>query len=316
MKAPLFTLRQLQYLLAVSETLHFRRAAERCQVSQPSLSAQIAELENALGVALFERNQRRVLLTEAGAALVERARRVLLEAADLSETAWRFTDPFTGTLRVGVIPTLAPYLLPRLAPALREAYPKLSLYWVEDKTAALVAAITRGELDAALVAREADLGDLVQVTLGKDPFWVALSPGHKLARQQGPLSLQDVQGEPLLLLGEEHCLRSQVLSFCSRSEPGASEFRATSVATLVQMVAGGLGVTLLPRLAAEVEGARGGVVLRPFLPPEPGRTLSLAWRRRSATAPALRALAATMQETLRGSSPPEKTSPAPRKRKP
>jgi LysR family transcriptional regulator, hydrogen peroxide-inducible genes activator len=294
MKAP------LQYLLAVSETLHFRRAAERCQVSQPSLSAQIAELENALGVALFERNQRRVLLTEAGAALVERARRVLLEAADLSETAWRFTDPFSGSLRVGVIPTLAPYLLPRLAPALREAYPKLSLYWVEDKTALLVAAIVRGELDAALVAREADLGDLVQVTLGKDPFWVALSPGHKLARQRGPLSLEDVQGEPLLLLGEEHCLRSQVLSFCSRSEPGASAFRATSVATLVQMVAGGLG----------------GVVLRPFLPPEPGRTLSLAWRRRSATAPALRALAATMQETLRGS-PPRRgpPSPAPRKRR-
>lgn len=302
--APRFSLRQLQYLVAVAETLHFRRAAERCQVSQPALSAQIAELEDALGVPLFERNQRRVILTAAGEQLAEHARRVLWEARALAEAAHRFTDPFSGTLRIGAIPTLGPYLLPTLAPAIRAAHPKLQVYWHEDKTASLVEAIGRGHLDAALVARESELGELVQVALSHDPFWAALAPSHPLAAQAGPLSLEALQGEPLLLLGEGHCLRGQVVSACASGAFADTGFQATSMATLVQMVAGGLGLTLLPGVATAQEGTRAGIVLRPLEAPAPGRTIALAWRRNSALTEALRSLAGLFRGLLEGRSAP------------
>src|SRR5215510_15174538 len=155
-----FTLRQIQYAVAVADTLSFRRAAERCNVSQPSLSAQVAEMEAALGVPLFERDRRGVLITAAGHELVARARRVLLEADDFIEAAHRFVDPLAGTLRIGVIPTIGPYLLPRVVPVLNKAYPRLMLIWIEDKTEVLVRSVGHGELDAALLALEADLGDL------------------------------------------------------------------------------------------------------------------------------------------------------------
>src|SRR6185295_13996998 len=155
MKTYKFTLRQIQYLVAVADTLSFRRAAERCNVSQPSLSAQIAEIESALGVPLFERDRRGVLVTAAGQELVVRARRVLVEADDFVEAAHRFVDPLAGTLRIGVIPTIAPYLLPRVVPALGKAYPRLTLVWIEDKTETLVRSVAHGDLDAALLALEA-----------------------------------------------------------------------------------------------------------------------------------------------------------------
>ena len=292
-----FTLRQLQYLIALAETLHFRHAAERCQISQPSLSLQISELEEALGVKLFERTQRKVLLTEAGHQLLERAKQVLLEARDLAEAAQRLSDPFVGTLRIGVIPTIGPYLLPKITPALRACYPKLRILWHEEKTDSLVASVNSGELDAALVAREAALGDLVQLTLATEPFLLAVDPLHELAKKQTPLALKELLGEPLLLLSEEHCLRTQVLSFCARNHPEELGFRATSVATLVQMVASGLGVTLLPKLAAEIEAPRNGLVLRSFQEKEVGRTLCLAWRKQAAMAPALRKIADTIKES-------------------
>ncbi|MCE9672557.1 LysR family transcriptional regulator [Myxococcus stipitatus] len=155
-----FTLRQLQYVVAVADSLSFRKAAARCHVSQPSLSAQLALLEESLGVRLFERDRRRVLLTSAGEKLVERARRLLLEADDLLEESRRVGDPLAGTLRVGVIPTVSPYLLPAVAPALRRRFPRLTLAWVEEKTEVLVRDLDAGALDAALVALEADVGDV------------------------------------------------------------------------------------------------------------------------------------------------------------
>ena len=187
MKTYNFTLRQLQYVVAVAEMMSFRRAAELCNVSQPSLSAQVAEMEAALGVPLFERDRRGVLITAAGHELVARARRVLMEADDFIEAANRFVDPLAGTLRIGVIPTIGPYLLPQVVPALRDIYPRLMIVWKEDKTDALVRAVTQGDLDAALLAQEADLGDLESAPIAVDRFFLAMPPGHKLGTTKKPV---------------------------------------------------------------------------------------------------------------------------------
>ncbi|HEY6003683.1 MAG TPA: LysR substrate-binding domain-containing protein [Anaeromyxobacter sp.] len=290
------TLRQLQYLLAVAEARSFRRAAEACHVSQPSLSQQVADAERALGVRLFERDRRRVLVTAAGEGLLARARRVLVEADDLVEAAVRLSDPLSGTVRVGVIPTVGPYLLPRAAPAVRRALPKLAVVWEEDRTAPLVRRVSAGELDAALLAREADLGDLVQAELAADPFVLAAPPEHPLSRRAGPVRPGDLRGERVLLLDDGHCLRDQALEVCARGRAEELGFRATSLPTLVQMVASGAGVTLLPSLAVEAESGRAKLRIRPFAKPAPGRTLVLAWRRGTAVEPALRAIA----EAIRG----------------
>lgn len=284
------SLRQLQYALAVAEARSFRRAAEACRVSQPSLSAQLAEAERALGVRLFERDRRRVLVTAAGEALVARARAVLVAADDLLEAARRSADPLAGVLRLGVIPTVGPYLLPRAARALRRALPRLQLLWQEERTAALVRRVEAGELDGAILAHEADLGDLVQAELGRDPFVLAVPPGHPLARGEGPVKLGALDGERVLLLDDGHCLRDQALAVCARAGAEELGFRATSLHTLVQMVAGGAGVTLLPRIA-QGEAPRAGLRARPLAAPAPGRTLVLAWRRGAAAEPALRAAA-------------------------
>src|SRR2546427_583141 len=183
-----FSLRQLQYAIAVADALSFRRAAERCRVSQPSLSAQLAQLEHALGVRMFERNRRRVLITSAGREIIERARRLLVEADDLVDASRRAGDPLAGTLRIGVIPTLSPYLLPAAAPVLRAKLPRLKLAWREDKTALLVAQLAAGELDAALVALEAEIGDVEREIIARDPFVLAVRSGHPLARGAAPVS--------------------------------------------------------------------------------------------------------------------------------
>ena len=297
------TLRQLQYAVAVADHGSFRGAAERCRVAQPSLSAQLAELERALGVRLFERDRRRVLVTAAGEALLPHARKLLVAADDLVAAATRFADPLAGTLRVGVIPTVSPYLLPEVAPALGRALPRLELVWSEDKTAALCARLAAGELDAALVAMEAELGDFEHALIGRDPFVVAVAPAHPLARSSRPLAADELRaelrGDELLLLAEGHCLRDQALSVCARGRRKESPFGATSLATLTQMVAAGRGVTLLPELAAATENRRGQLTLRRFKQPAPGRTLALLWRRGSALAPAARAVAETIRARYR-----------------
>ena len=298
------TLRQLQYLAAVAEARSFRRAAEACGVSQPSLSAQIQEAERALGVRLFERDRRRVLVTAAGDALLARARRLLLEADDLVESARLHADPLGGTLRVGVIPTVSPYLLPRAAPALRRALPALLVLWEEDRTAALVRRVSAGELDAALLAREADLADLVTTGIADDPFVLAAPPGHPLARSAAPLRPAELRGHKVLLLDDGHCLRDQALEVCAKGRAEELGFRATSLPTLVQMVASGAGVTLLPRVAVETEGRRARLRLRPFTDPPPGRTLVLAWRRGSAVEPALQAVARAIRAATAAAAAP------------
>lgn len=288
---PPFTLRQLQYAVAVSETLSFRKAALRCHVSQPSLSAQLAQLEDALGVRLFERDRRRVLATIAGQQLVERARKILLEAADLREAARLFGDPLTGTLRIGVIPTISPYLLPTATPLLRRKFPRLTLAWVEDKTDALVHALETGAIDAALVALEAHLGEVETEVIARDVFVLAAPASHPLMRSAAPATAKELREADVLLLDEGHCFREQALEFCSRARAHELGFRATSLSTLAQMVAGGAGVTLLPELAVATEAKRADLRTRAIADPPPSRTLALIWRVRSPLGASLRALA-------------------------
>lgn len=293
---PPFSLRQLQYVVAVADALSFRKAAERCHVSQPSLSAQLAQLEEVLGVRLFERDRRRVLLTSTGKELVERARRLLVETGELVEAARRASDPLSGTLRVGVIPTISPYLLPAVVPALRKHYPRLTLLWVEDKTEVLVRQLERGSLDAALVALEAELGDVESAVIAEDPFVLVTPRDHPLGASKEVATPADLRGENVLLLDEGHCFRAQALALCSRARALELEFRATSLPTLTQMIASGAGVTLLPKLAVATEVLRSQLRVRPFADPVPKRTLALIWRRRSSLAGALQQVAATVRE--------------------
>lgn len=304
-----FSLRQLQYAVAVAETLSFRRAAERCHVSQPSLSAQLAQLEAALGVRLFERDRRRVLVTAAGRELTDRARRLLVETDDLTAAARGAGDPLAGTLRVGVIPTISPYLLPAATPALRRAHPALSVLWTEDKTPVLARSLASGALDAALLALEADLGEVEHAAIARDAFVLVTPPGHPLGSRPGPASLAEMRDVDVLLLDDGHCLRDQALAVCSRARARELEFRATSLTTLAQIVAGGTGVTLLPRLAVPTEAGRSALLVRPFAEPAPHRTIALVWRRRSPLATALRQVAATLREAFPGAKP----APAPRR---
>jgi LysR family hydrogen peroxide-inducible transcriptional activator len=286
-----FSLRQLQYLLAVADTLSFRRAAAQCHVSQPSLSAQIAELEDKLGVRLFERDQRHVLLTPAGHELAERARRIVLEADDLVEAAQRVGDPLTGTLRIGVIPTISPYLLPSVTPRLRKAFPQLTVMWVEEKTDALVARLGAGTLEAALLALEADIGDLDRDVIARDPFLLVAPKDHPIGKGRGAAAPTELRDTEVLLLDEGHCFRNQALKLCDRVRAHEGAFRATSLSTLVQMVAGGAGLTLLPSLAVPTEARRARLAVRPFTSPAPSRTVALVWRKRSPLGPALHAVA-------------------------
>ena len=291
-----FSLRQLQYAVAVADARSFSEAAWRCRVSQPSLSAQIAQLEDALGTRLFERDRRRVLLTTAGEQIVARARVVLREVDDLADLAQRSTDPLASTVRLGVIPTVSPYLIPCIRPALRRAYPKLTLLWVEDKTQVLVAKLAAGEIDGALLALEAEIGDVEHEVVGYDPFVLAAPAGHALMVRKSPARISELRDENVLLLDDGHCFREQALAVCSGAKIHELEFRATSLPTLAQMVADGAGVTLLPQLAVATEAKRARLAVRPFAAPVPGRTIALVWRRRSPLGQALQRVAGTARE--------------------
>ena len=284
------TLRDLEYLVALAETRHFGRAAERCHVSQPTLSAQLRKLEDSLGVALVERRPRKVALTVAGEAVVERARRMLRDAEDIQALGRASQDPLAGQLRVGFIPTLGPYLLPRIAPRIARALPKLQLMLYEYQTASLLERTVRGELDLAILALPADTKGLVTRSLFAEAFLVAMPEHHRLTAKKR-VKASDLRGEKLLLLEEGHCLRDQALDVCERVGTEEQDFRATSLETLRQMVAAGLGLTLLPRLAAEGPFASArGLVVRPFAPPSPNRVIGAAWRRSSSRGKAIAAV--------------------------
>lgn len=291
-----FSLRQLEYAVALADTLNFRRAAERCHVSQPSLSVQLAQLEEGIGVRLFERDRRRVLVTPQGQEVIERARLLLRHADDVETSARRAADPFAGTMRIGIIPTVAPYLLPRIAPTLRRDYPRLNVLWNEERTAGLVRLLEAGRLEAMLVAREAPLGEVECEVIARDAFVIAAARTHPVGRGKRAAKPSDLKGHEVLLLEDGHCFRDQALAVCSGAKAQELEFRATSLTTLVQMIAGGTAVTLLPELAARVEGR--GLALRRFAEPAPHRTIVLAWRKGSPLREAFRRLAATVRRAM------------------
>lgn len=293
------TLRQLEYLVALAEHLHFRKAAEACSVSQPALSGQIQQLEASLGLALFERDHRRVLATAAGRELAARARAVLDDVDTLLEVAHGLARPLCGPLRLGVIPTIAPFLLPRLIPAVRRRFPDLELILREETTEELIRGMDAGRLDLLLLDIGEELPHLHARELFEDRFHLAAPAGHPLLAR--PRVAQDeLHRHPLLLLDEGHCLRHRALELCEKT--GAStreEVRATSLVTLAQMCAQGLGVTLLPSIALPVLASTdSGLETRPFEEPAPSRRIGLAWRAGSPRTAEWGQLAAVFQEVL------------------
>ena len=280
------TLQDLRYVVALAETRNFARAAEACYVSQPTLSTQIRKLEDELGLALFERTNKRVMPTSAGSGLIAQARVVLEEAEKLQQMAQQSLDPMAGMLRLGVIPTLGPYLLPHLVPQLREDYPQLQLYLREDLTGNLIDRLRTGSLDAILAALPVHADGLELIELFREPFVMALPKDSPLAGKAEVVET-DLMGVPLLLLEDGHCLRDQALAVCGLPQPrGIEDFRGSSLETLRQMVATGVGCTLLPALAADTPGTGGTspagerlIELRPFAAPVPYRAIGLAARR-------------------------------------
>lgn len=291
-----FTLRQLQYIVAVADELSFRRAAARCRVSQPSLSGQLAQVEQALGVRLFERTHKRVLVSLVGRDIVERARQLLRVADELERAAQRIGDPLSGTIRLGVIPTISPYLLPPVTPHLRKTLPRLRVAWVEDKTESLVSRLSDGEIEGAVVALEAELGDVAKEVIASDPFVLVTRPEHPLATKKTAVTQAELRGEEMLLLDDGHCFREQALEACSSARVREGEFRATSLSTLVQMVSGGAGITLIPAIAVDTEVKRARLRVRPLAAPAAHRTIALIWRKGSAVEPALRAVATSLRD--------------------
>jgi LysR family hydrogen peroxide-inducible transcriptional activator len=275
------TLRQLRYLVAVADHLHFGRAAEACAVTQSTLSAGIQELETVLRVQLLERRtKRQVVVTPMGEEVVARARRLLADAEALVDSAAAAADPLSGPLRLGVIPTIGPYVLPRALPAVREAYPALRLFLREDQTARLLALLSEGRLDVALLALPYDVGEMRTLPLWDEDVVVAAPEGHRFAAFKH-IPEAALAEEEVLMLEDGHCLRDHSLQACalSRRPAGNESFQATSLNTLVQMVANGLGVTLLPRSAVPIEAnpAR-GVIVRDLEVSRPARTVALTWR--------------------------------------
>jgi LysR family hydrogen peroxide-inducible transcriptional activator len=293
------TTRQLESLVAVADHGGFRRAATSLGISQPALSVQVQVAEQLLGVQVFERDRRSVLVTPAGEDVIARAREALSSIDAVSDAARRRAEPLVGPLRLGVIPTVAPYWLPPLLPAVRARFPKLELILREDQTARLLAQLAAGTLDAAFLAIPVP-GDVTTTAVAREAFVAAAPRGSALAvaGKRRKLTERDLDEHTVMLLEDGHCLRDQALAVCERGGAIESmEVRATSLPTLVQMVAGGLGVTLLPEAAAAaLVQPKGPVVVTPFASPAPGRTLGLAWRTSSARLREFRMLA----ETLRG----------------
>ncbi|MFC7450124.1 LysR substrate-binding domain-containing protein [Rhodococcus daqingensis] len=295
------TLSQLRAFVAVAEYRHFGTAAARLNVSQPTLSQALAALENGLGVQLIERSTRRVLVTDAGTQLLTQAK-MILEAADgFVATAAGVGDRLGGPLRMGLIPTVAPYVLPALLPAMRAELPAVVPQVIEDQTARLLDSLRAGVLDVAVLALPSDATGLVEIPLYTEDFVLVVPGEHELAGR-ADLSLQVLDDLPLLLLDEGHCLRDQTLDLCRSvdAHPSSGDTRATSLATVVQCVAGGLGVTLVPDSAVPVETRRGGLATARFADPAPGRTIGLVFRSSSGRAEGYRKLADVVRSVAPG----------------
>ncbi len=318
------TLRQLRYLGTLAEHRHFGKAAKACAVTQPALSMQIQALEAELGVPLVERRPGEVAFTDIGLEVARRAERVLAATRDLADFARHRGRPLTGRMQFGVIPSIAPYVLPKILPALQRRYPDLRVELRETQTHALIDELHRGALDVIMLALPVDNAEIESIRLFDDPFLLAV-PSTDNRPESVRVSEQDIDTQRLILLEEGHCLRDQALAVCSSSRRDVS-LGATSLATVMQMVANGYGITLLPRVAVDVEVRDERVKLLRFSEPAPGRTVGLAWRRTSPRKVDFMALGQLITETLGVGEAPRRTRTAaggssaapgyPKKRKP
>ena len=291
-------LRDLKYLVALADHKHFGRAAAACFISQPTLSTQIKKLEDELGISLVERAPRRIMLTPAGRDAAERARRIVADVEEMKEAARRSRNPEAGTVRLGIFPTLGPYLLPHVVPRVRARFPELELLLVEEKTEVILRQLREGRLDAGVLALPLHDDQLHVEFLFEEPFVLAVPEAHALGADARPLTMQDLSHESLLLLEDGHCLRDQALDVCHMAGAGEkSGFRATSLETLRQMVAANVGITLLPALAVKPPVAPAQHIrLLPFRDPAPSRRIAIVWRRSSAMADFLARLAEVFRD--------------------
>lgn len=277
----MITLKQLRYLSALAEHRHFGRAAEACSVTQPALSMQIRDMERQLGVQLVERRPGDIVLTDIGLDVAGRSEQILSAARDLVDFARHRARLLTGRLTLGIIPTLAPYVLPRMLSKLQRSYPDLQIELRETQTRVLLEELGRGQLDAVMLALPLSDPEIETMALFEDPFVLAV-PAADPRPDATRVSPRDIEHDRLILLEEGHCLRDQALAFCSNARGGGPMgLGATSLATVMQMVANSYGVTLVPQIAVDVEVRDERVKLLRFAPPQPGRTVGLAWRRTS-----------------------------------
>ena len=293
-------LRDLEYLVALYDVRHFRKAAEKCFVSQPTLSGQIRKLEDELELTLIERDTRNVMFTSAGEGVVQHARKVLSEVKQLKDKALSFKDPMSGEIRLGLIPTVAPYLLPRIMPALFNQFPNMGWQLEEQQTHVLLDMLKEGRIDALILAwLPQEMEGLGHITLYDEPLWLACAKQHELA-EKTELELSELDGQMVLMLEDGHCLRDQALGYCFSA--GAKEdgtFRATSLETLRHMVAAGRGVTLMPYLAVGSHPSIDHMLAyKPFNEPEPTREIALVYRRGTSRIRALQAIADAIKENV------------------
>src|SRR3984957_9958009 len=272
-------LRDLDYIVTIADLGNMAKAAEQCHVSQSTLSIQLKKLESYLGVAIFERNNKRLTITGAGKKILEVARGIVQDSRRLRDIAKTYHDPLAVTFRLGVFPTLAPYYLPQIMPAISVAFPRLVPQLVEEKSPVLIEKLLSGEIDAALLSLPVDENNLASAHLFDDPFLLACHSRHPLAKRKN-ITMADISGETLLLLDDGHCLRNQALELCHLAHAGENkEFRATSLETLRHMVAAGVGITLVPGIAAVPTP---NIVYIPFTKKDaPSRKIGLVWRRSS-----------------------------------
>ncbi len=284
-------LRDLRYLVALADTRHFGKAAARCHVSQPTLSAQLKKLEEYLGVELIERQPRRVALTEVGEQLVMRARRIVDDSDELLSMARGQRDPLSGSLKLALIPTIGPYLLPQIAKQLRKHLPKLKLMLYEYQTEPLLRALRAGEIDMGILALPVHADGVDTCKIYDEDFVIALPKGHPLS-DKASVKLNELASDALLLLEDGHCMRDQALDICAHADLDEDQdYRATSLETLRQMVAAGMGVTLLPKLSTQGPfGTDKSVVIKPFPKPIPTRTVGAVWRKSSTRSAAIKAV--------------------------
>jgi LysR family hydrogen peroxide-inducible transcriptional activator len=299
----MITLRQLRYLSALAKHGHFGRAAEACAVTQPALSMQIRDLERTLGVAVVERRPGDAMLTDVGREIARRGEDVLSASRDLVDFARHRSGLLTGRLMLGVIPSLAPYLLPRILPALQTRFPELRLDLRETQTRQLVEEIKNGALDAAMLALPLGEPDIDTIALFEDLFLLAV-PSSDPRRETTRIAAGDIDQSRLILLEDGHCLRDQALAFCATAargrtaSAGGTAFGASSLTTVIQMVANGYGVTLIPQIAADVERRDNRVKFLRLENPQPGRSIGLAFRRTSPRKADFAALGEVVKEMM------------------